>query len=215
MGNRWIVVVAVGGLLCMSGLVQGELIVNGGFETQTNYVPGTWTEKDGNGAFPVPWGNGGPPDFNEPYCSVMTGHAHSGTYAFGFGYDGSTPSETIYQDLATISGKTYNVSFWLMGNNLTGVTNEFVLTFDGQEVLHLNNVNSFDYTQYTVPITVSGSGSIGGPISRLEIGGRVVGGDAWYVDDVSVTEAVPEPATLGLLALGGMALLRSRRRKQS
>ena len=41
---------------------------------------------------------------------------------------------------------------------------------------------------------------------------RYVGGDNWWwaVDDVMVT-AVPEPATMVLLGLGGLALIRRRR----
>ena len=39
----------------------------------------------------------------------------------------------------------------------------------------------------------------------------VVNRDGWYVDDVSITGVIPEPATAGLLAVGGLTLLRRRR----
>jgi MYXO-CTERM domain-containing protein len=52
-----------------------------------------------------------------------------------------------------------------------------------------------------------------GSLARLQIGCGGTGGDAkWYVDDISVT-SLPEPAALSLLALGGLALTRRRRRK--
>jgi len=46
-------------------------------------------------------------------------------------------------------------------------------------------------------------------VVSLEYGSGDYGEPAW-VDDVIVTE-VPEPATIGLVALGGLALLRRRK----
>ena len=57
--------------------------------------------------------------------------------------------------------------------------------------------------------TVSGGGVSNAGISDIRIG--TTAADIGVSDSALVVSAVPEPASLGLLALGGLALLRRRR----
>jgi hypothetical protein len=70
-----------------------EVIANGGFETN-----------GGNGSMPTGWTL----DFNS--YGAYSGAAHTGTWGLHPGVGAASGGR--YQDFATISGTTYNVSFW-------------------------------------------------------------------------------------------------------
>ena len=107
--------------------------------------------------------------------------------------------ETIEQSIATTSGKTYVLNFWLKLAD-TGVDDEFKFDFGSETGQGRRfNVTAFDWTQVTQKFTANSSSTL------LKFYGRVARGsaNAYYLDDVSVTEeSVPVPASLPLLGLG-------------
>ena len=139
---------------------------------------------------------------------------HTGTYAAGF--TGQTPPSLLSQNIATVAGDTYNVSFFLWNRaniSSAAATNEFQASFAGFQGVDLINAAAFDYKQFSFTATASG------PTSTLQF--AVPKSGSFWLDDLSVTDAgpaaVPEAASvvsLGvLLALGlGGAAVRARRR---
>ena len=104
--------------------------------------------------------------------------------------------QTIEQTIATTVGNTYVVSYWLKLID-SDASNEFKFdfgSFTGQG--QLTNSTGFNWRQVTQEFTADSS------LMLLKFYGRVVS-DAYYLDDVSVTEkSVPVPASLPLLGLG-------------
>jgi hypothetical protein len=159
------------------------MVVNGGFETGDTTV---WT---------VTFAASG------SMLGVATTSPNSGTYSALFGAWNSQ-YDSIAQNLATTAGQQYTLSFFLRNN---GVGNDsFQALWDGTAVLDITpSTSEFDYTQFNFNVTATAAST------PLEF--RAYDNPALLLlDDVSVT-AVPEPPTLLLLALGGLALLRRRR----
>lgn len=142
------------------------------------------------------------------------GHVHSGTYAYEAG-----PYPT-YADLSQVVsglqvGSTYEVSFWLKS---PGTPSDATVTFGSDQLLNLSSPGSFTptpdtpFVNYTYQVTAASSSE------TLDFQLRT-SPDYWYLDDVSVSGIsvpIPEPAFYqmsGLLVLGGLGLLRARRRK--
>ena len=219
--RKLMAVLVIGGLLCLAGLANAELIVNGDFEAAVydendggwaRDIPG-WTELEpGTKVYDTPWAPNGPmPDSGEPYTGIWsdtetqptTGEyrAHGGDQCYGAG--NYNKILYLYQNIGTTVGEDYDVTLWAMANGGTG---ELTVTLDGKSVISISDGGNSSYTQYKATVTAVGS------LGTLMIGTKFGGSDAWYIDDVSVTEVVPEPATLSLLALGGLALLRRRRK---
>ena len=161
-----------------------NLVVNPGFETGD--FTG-WTQ----------WGD-------TSATGVTSGFQHSGSFAAYFGpvfSDGG-----IDQTIATTVGQVYNVSFWL-DNRDTLANNRFSASFAGVTILSLTNSGPFSYTQYSMDITATSSSSLlhfstYNPPSY------------WDLDDVDVHAVVPEPGTLGLIALGALGLVGAVRKRR-
>lgn len=133
----------------------------------------------------------------------------------------------LYQDVSGTAGLIYTLTGWagaeanaLMGDavfaldfldNGGGVISSSTLSV--LPTLTTPNGESFNYKFYTV----SGTAPVGTAFVRSRIsmidgqGNPAGGGQAFVVDDFEL-QAVPEPTTMAALALGGLALLRRRRR---
>ena len=162
-----------------------NLVQNPGFET---------------GDFP-PWVDSGDTSFS----FVGTSMPHTGTYSGQFGP--SSSDGFLDQSIPTTIGQTYTVDFWL-ANDDSSATNDFSASFSGVTILSLTNAPQFAYTEYTMNIAATSSSSdmhfaFYNPPSY------------WFIDDVSVTAAVPEPGTLGLVALGALGLFGAIRKRFS
>jgi PEP-CTERM motif len=183
-----------------------NLVQNPGFETGSF---SSWTVNL-NGTDPSTTFVHALADAGSPYP------AHSGTYEANFGATGA--QAFISQTLTTTPGQLYQIDFFVFSDG--GTPNEFSASFGGVTLLDLTNIpvkagqadpptitnpaTSADYVEHTLTATAAGAST------TLQFGGR---NDVGFLllDDVSVTAVTPEPASLGLLSLGGLGLLARRR----
>jgi hypothetical protein len=114
------------------------------------------------------------------------------------------------------SGYSYDFSFWACRDGTAATRTMRLGYMDGASFIEVEKAQSGALLYRSWVETSGSAGPIsGGAVGKaivvsLEYGSGDYGEPAW-VDDVIVTE-VPEPATIGLLALGGLAVLRRRRK---
>jgi hypothetical protein len=149
---------------------SGNLIVNGGFEAG-----------DFSG-----WTTVAAPDSS--YFGVSPGNPHSGTYGAFFGSYFFERDE-IYQDVPTVPGHTYHISYWV-ANDGGGLT-EIRSSWGGAVLEDLFPDNTFPYQQHSFDVVATSTST------EFRIGGYQLPA-LWYLDDVSVTDT-----TAGGLFRGG------------
>jgi hypothetical protein len=135
---------------------------------------------------------------------VNAANSHTGTYAAWMGAVGSDGS--FQQSIATTPGQLYNVSFWLQSPG--GTPNDFSASFAGVTFYTITNAGAFPYTQEVGNITATSASSLLLFSARQDP-------SYWNVDDVDVHAVVPEPGTLGLVALGALGLVGAVRKRLS
>ena len=173
------------------GSVVGNLVQNCGFEASTSFPPMDWTFT------PAP--GGGSDIFLESGGSGCS----SGNNCVWFGAVGRT-DDTISQTLSNAAG-TFDLRFYL-GHTSTNRANDFNVFWDGTNVFSITNTASFAIGLVDI------AGLIGTGNDTITFAGREV--PNWYqLDDVSVVQTSPEPASLLLLgsALAGAGILVRRR----
>jgi VCBS repeat-containing protein len=109
---------------------------------------------------------------------------------------GAIVPETLSQDVATTPGQHYTVSFSVTGDP-DSASNSFIATWDGVQILELNNVQSGGFTHYTFDV-------VGDPVNldtMLQFS-YADDGTAMYLDQVSVTPntAPPTETTSGSIS---------------
>lgn len=160
--------------------VGGNLVTNCGFET------GDFTGWTQSGVL----ANTGVTNFNP----------HSGNEAAFLGALGS--DGFLSQNVGT-NGTLYHVSFFLFSDG--GTPNNFTVSWNGVDIgPDLVNAGSFPYTLFSFVV----AGNAGAGSNSLTFAFRQ-DPNFWFLDDVVVTSAVPEPCSLilmgsGLIGLGGL-----------
>jgi hypothetical protein len=182
-------------LLAVSGVASAsDLVVNGGFETgyppQGNFTG--WTQWGAEAALA-----------NQVICEPF---AKEGSCYAKFGAIGEQTG--ISQDLPTVSGTAYQISFWLAGGSFgnLGDVESILISFGAVDLL---NSADQDFGGVWTPFTFTETATSNS--TTLSLGFR---DDAavYYLDGVTVDPepAVPEPAAFALAGLGlvGLGLLR-------
>jgi hypothetical protein len=136
----------------------------------------------------------------------VNGNPHTGDNAAFFGATAPPFADSISQLVPTIPGETYNLAFWLA--NEGGPENQFVATFGDITLSSLTDVPAFPYTEFVNDIVAFSD------FTLLTFSAYQVP-SFFTLDDISVLEAIPEPAPLGLLGgaiLATAIVLRQRKR---
>ena len=203
-------------VLAMAGVASAGLI-NGGFETGDTTG---WDTTAGNGA------------------AVSTDYAHSGTYSLAIDSTGTGAwsSPNVFQAFEATEGDVASMDGWMLtavaaqasswatiklewkdinGNNIepgAGVTSG-AIDGTGQSYVgvvgspQVNSTSAVDTWVFTDLQATAPAGTVAANFYLLNVNGNP--GDTFYFDDV--TAAVPEPATMGLLALSGGFMMLIRR----
>lgn len=197
-------VVASSVLLVCAGVASANLVTNGGFESyNTGLATSSGTYSGGN-YYVFPGANLGINSWTISATSVdivesgVGVDVNSGLAALDL--VGTPGPGGVEQSLATMAGGTYSVSFWAKG---TGGLNNIVNLSLGADVRTVNITGT--WAQYTETFT----GVVGSDLLKFYSDPANNGNGNTFIDDI---EAVPEPATMTLLALGALA---ARRRKKA
>jgi hypothetical protein len=194
----WLMAAMLAGALAQAN--AANLVMDPGFEggtpnSYTGAMGDGWVVTAGTGAICDNVGNG---------CG-SAGDPHTGTQmAF---LDWSDSFNTITQTLATVSGQTYTISYWVASDQ----PNLLEVTFGGSTLFNgtapTNGVTPGGYVEFSFNSTATSTSTV------LAFSGQRTVRGGTLLDDVSVTaSAVPEPAT-SILTAGALLWLGVSRRR--
>lgn len=191
---------------------------NGSFETDNGFVPGTGVTAANANWWYLPSGTGDWVDGNPsaPYdiLDLDKEGVHFPTYSVdstgvGIRVANLGAVSVLSQDLsfAIAGGDTITLSLWV-GDSTQYAPGNLNVTFniggtDANTQTVTNTAPDGQFVQKSVQWTATSDGNLVIKLNRL---GSV------FIDDVQVTvDQVPEPATLALIGLGGLLILRRKR----
>lgn len=220
-----IVLGAIALMACATGYGQVNLAVNGGFEDPpdtTMNVDNTVTDWN----LLLDTSRAQFYNHTSPALPTTAGGSWS-LWLKTFEKAGGGATQTVP---VVVPGHSYTLTAQMLFEgsvpNITGL--DMFLSIQYQDAL-ANNVGAADVTHINnttvttsangnntwTPYSVSGTVPAGATQALVEIGwlggGTVPGQQSAFADDVTFTAGVPEPASLGLIGLGSLALLIRRR----
>lgn len=176
--------------LLLGGGAHANIVSNAGFET------GDFTG----------WTQTGDTTFNGVQCPGA-GFVQSGNCDAFFGPVGTLGG--ITQNLSTVAGTFYDISFWLDPDGAN--PSQFIFNWDGGAAeLSLSNMPDTGFVEYNFHLLAS-SATTSLSFSFRDDAGFI------FLDTVTVnaaTTSVPEPTTLALAGLAILGLAVTRRRRQ-
>ena len=179
-----------------------NIVADPGFE---NGTPNSYTGSMGDG-WVVTAGTGAICNVSGAGCA-NAGPAHTGNQmAF---LDWSDTLNTTTQNLTTVPGQSYTISFWVDSDQ----ANLLNVTFGASTLFNGTAPTAGQYVQFTFNATATSTNTV-----LAFSGERTTGHGVELLDDVSVTTtATPEPATLGLasMVLLGLGAWRLRHPRQA
>ena len=188
-------------LICLLAVAplaaQANLVINGDFESGA-----TGTYAVGSSLLPG-WNVIGKAKQNV----YLAGNGYLGVKTRSLDLSGTTdsPGSGVEQTIATVAGRTYNISFDVYTGGLTyngGVDfsingTKLGANLQGEEIK--NTIKTYKYSFLATSTTT---------LSFRD----VTGGYVSHIDNVSMTAApVPEPASMAVLSVGALALIRRRK----
>lgn len=186
---------------------QQNLITNGSFETETAAAGSAYYQLSATAA-PDGWGFT-PASTGSLTVATTAQPTEAGSWCIEFGTYGGTYDE-LTQSIQTVAGQTYDLSYYLEDTDKARInveTFDFVATWNGNVISGTQDLLNIPgtYTLYTA--TVTGSGGM----DTLGMNGYDASSYG-LLDNVSLTQAVPAPASVLALGLGVAGLVIRRRR---
>lgn len=173
-------------LFAGTSLFGANIVVNPGFEAGGAGWTTNWFIGEARGGNPV-------------------GPNEAGTGCVGSGCIDSS-SAFLYQDLTTVIGQTYTISFNLYSDS--GTPSQVRVLWGGANVLDIVDPTSLVWTPFSVNVVATAT------TTRLQFNGRHDPAGI-FLDDISADDAsVPEPTSMILAATGIAALALGRWRRQ-
>ena len=189
--------------LAAGSQVSANLLTNPGFEDP---IGPEW-------AFTIV--SGGPTNWTSGVSSALF-HSGANSYGMAYGPIGSTGKAYAEQLLSGLTpGDAYDVSGWLYFGWRADKDWAYIEAQGGgtpvQAPLKGANVVG-SWQQYALSQTADAGGNLTVRLYLDKYGTSTADKTAWvYFDDMAVVEVIPEPTTLALLALAGLAVVCRRR----